>query len=202
METKMFEVIDRDTVIPVIATRLNPANEKERYLLSKAGYGKNPATQKQYVILCKADEPSQSSAVSWSWMNQGRTMADAHCHILANWDTLKTGDIIDIEIILEEKENGKPAYGPNGEKYMFISKTCTWAGTIDQAAQTDKGPRCPHCGSKLMNLQVDEAVWTSAIPIAEERDPGYGGFTTWLKEQETCFKNAKIARAEYEKEKH
>ena len=40
MQVKFFEVRDWRTFIPVMATRFEPRNEQERYLLSRAGYGK------------------------------------------------------------------------------------------------------------------------------------------------------------------
>ncbi len=50
METKLFEVRDRATLIAVIAIRLGARNESERYLLSRCGYGKDVDEQQDYVL--------------------------------------------------------------------------------------------------------------------------------------------------------
>ena len=37
----------------------------------------------------------------------GRTWFVAHAHIIANWDSLSDGDVVDVEFILGEKPTAK-----------------------------------------------------------------------------------------------
>jgi hypothetical protein len=45
MTTKAFEIRDRATFIPAIAVRLDPADERERYLIARCGFGVTPSAQ-------------------------------------------------------------------------------------------------------------------------------------------------------------
>lgn len=107
MEIKAFEVRDRATFIPVIAIRLNPACEDERYLISRAGYGEYPATQTKYIAIGRLSDLDLKLPINWSFQRD-RTMRTAHGYIEENWDSLWTGAVIDVEFILGETD--KPKY--------------------------------------------------------------------------------------------
>ena len=47
METKLFEIRDAATFIPIMAVRFTPAGEAEQFLLARAGYGLEPDYQGQ-----------------------------------------------------------------------------------------------------------------------------------------------------------
>jgi putative copper export protein len=99
MEIRMYEIRDRATFIPVIAIRLVPASEKQRYLLARAGYGTTPGDQGQYVLLCEilgGHGAAQSDPYGWN----DRTMATAHLHIAETWPP--DGAVVDVEYILSE----------------------------------------------------------------------------------------------------
>lgn len=106
MEIKIFELRDRGTFMPVMAIRLSaePAT-RDLYLLRRAGYGEdqllNPSLAPEpYVILVKLDGvEAQYDPYSWT---QRRTLPVAHMHIIANWNTLHSGNVIDVEYILGE----------------------------------------------------------------------------------------------------
>jgi len=55
MQTKLLEIRDRATFIPVLAIQCLPGNEEERYLLSRAGYGVTCAEQERYILLAQID---------------------------------------------------------------------------------------------------------------------------------------------------
>jgi hypothetical protein len=55
METKLFEVRDRGTFIPLIGIRLIPDSEEERYMLASIGYGLELETQGKYILAGKAE---------------------------------------------------------------------------------------------------------------------------------------------------
>jgi hypothetical protein len=101
MRTKLFEIRDSMTFIPAIAIHLLPAGEQERYLLSRAGYGQTIAAQDQYVLFGRLDGGELKCGPS-DWPRHSRAMYLAHRHILENWATLQTGDVIDVEHILGE----------------------------------------------------------------------------------------------------
>ena len=101
METKVLEVRDVGTFLPVIAIRLDPANEAERYLLARSGYGRTAQKQGTFIILFRVfaeDTPANYAAEAWG----DRTMRVAHHYIERNWVTLTGGDVIDVQYILGE----------------------------------------------------------------------------------------------------
>lgn len=104
METKLFEVRDRGTFIPVIAINLGSENESERYLLGRAGYGRTPEDHQRYVLLSNIDGDSHSALTydPYKHTDGSRTMKEAHTYIKDHWSDLKSGDVVDIEFILKE----------------------------------------------------------------------------------------------------
>jgi hypothetical protein len=108
METKLFEIRDRMTMIPALATKLMPPrSESERFLLSWVGYRSNPGEYDSWIILVHfSDTRCQNDA--YVWREEGtRTMFEAHKYIEQYWDELQSGDVIDIEFILKEKTEKK-----------------------------------------------------------------------------------------------
>ena len=104
MQTKLFEIRDRDTFIPVMATAFFSA---EHSLLRQAGYDHDLP----YVIVIKLTggvEEAHDSA--FGWLNH-RTMTNAHLYIEKEWDTLVDGDVIDVEFILGETSVKKTPQG-------------------------------------------------------------------------------------------
>ncbi len=110
METKLFEIRDTATFIPVMAVRFDPRSEEERYLLAHAGYGLTPAAQAEYVLLWRiAGEVHQATCDPYQWPGGPtvRTMPQAHEYIIEHWDDLKSGDVVDVEFILGETSERK-----------------------------------------------------------------------------------------------
>ena len=110
MESKLFEIRDRATFIPILAVRLTPASEAERYLLARSGYGLDPDYQGAYVILCRiVGGASQAHTTPDAWgRGQGtRTLSTAHHYIINNWEELTSGDVVDVEFILGETSEPK-----------------------------------------------------------------------------------------------
>ena len=103
MKTKLFEVRDRLTFIPVIAIQLDPDYEEERYLLSRSGYGPTPIQQRSYVLLARTYGDNGQTGIScdpYTWGD--RTMSNAHKYLIKNFDELESGAVIDVEYILGE----------------------------------------------------------------------------------------------------
>lgn len=112
---KFVEIRDRGTFIPAMAIRLDPVSEEERWLLARAGYGEDVDTQRGYVLLIQIDggsgrsecDPYEWARLRYSRRASGRTMASAHVYMLQHWDSLASGDVIDVEYLLGETKTKK-----------------------------------------------------------------------------------------------
>ena len=105
MEVKAFELRDAGTFVPVLAIRLNPANEPERYLLGRAGYGTSAERQATYVVMLGANDlAAKYSPLDWG---DNRSRQVAHQHITDNWDKLTSGMVVDVQYILGETDKPK-----------------------------------------------------------------------------------------------
>lgn len=102
IETKIFEVRDRGTMMPVIATKLVSTDKLpgEIYLLERGGYS---AQCPQVVVHFL--EPDEGSGDPDKWTT--RTRAIAHQYILKHWDKIRTCDVIDVEFVLGESKTCK-----------------------------------------------------------------------------------------------
>lgn len=108
MNTKLFEIRDSATFIPVIAIQLQPSSEEERYLLARAGYGSSVEAQEEYILLGYlggGDNPMKCDPMAWS--SRSRTMSVAHQYIIKYWDGLDSGTVIDVMCILGESKEPK-----------------------------------------------------------------------------------------------
>lgn len=104
MEAKTFEVRDDGTFIPVLAVRLNPNTEADRYLLARAGYGRKPEAQVGFVVMWQLNGGhAHYDPNAWD----GRTKRTAHKYITDNWGQLDSGAVIDVEFILDETKESK-----------------------------------------------------------------------------------------------
>lgn len=106
METKLFEVRDRMTFVPVICIKLEPSNEADRYLLAMTGYGLVAEEQVQYILYSKL-QGGEFTCVPEEHNVGARTHSVAHYHINEHWDELKSGDVIDIEFLVGETTTPK-----------------------------------------------------------------------------------------------
>ncbi len=108
MESKLFEIRDSATFIPILAVRLTPASEAESYLLSRAGYGLDPTYQGQYIILCRiVGGELDARGTPNEWGASTRTLSTAHHYIINNWEQLTSGDVVDVEYIKGETSEPK-----------------------------------------------------------------------------------------------
>lgn len=98
MNTKLFEVRDSATFIPVMATKLQPDNSNlfERYLLRRAGF---TASDNSFVALMRLTN-GEGHYASEGWGASTRTMRVAHQYIEEHFDALTSGDVVDVEYIL------------------------------------------------------------------------------------------------------
>ena len=108
MKTKLLEIRDRATFIPVLAIHLTSQNEAEQYLLSSAGFWHDRLRQSNFIALWQLnDGDGQCTSDEHAWDTGARTMALAHEYIRSNWNEINTGDVIDVEFILNETRSMK-----------------------------------------------------------------------------------------------
>lgn len=98
MQAKALEIRDKATFIPVLAVDMNPNNASQRYLLRRCGY---PCDGIPNILITKLNgDGSRASNDPYCW--GGRTWPTAHNYIIANWQNLRDGDVVDVEFILGE----------------------------------------------------------------------------------------------------
>ena len=108
MISKLFEIRDRCTFIVVLATKLDPNSERDRYLLSRAGYGRNKEDQEKYIQLTYlSGGKGQSCCDIYDWEGGARTLPQAHLYIIEHFNELISGEVIDVEYILNETDAPK-----------------------------------------------------------------------------------------------
>jgi hypothetical protein len=97
MQTKIIEIRDRATFIPVLCVDMNAEAHEERYYLRCCGY---PNDGRPNILMTRADGNGPASNDPYSW--GGRTYPVAHDYIINHWPELKSGDVVDVEFILGE----------------------------------------------------------------------------------------------------
>jgi hypothetical protein len=103
MQTKMLEVRDRMTYIPVLAIKMVPDNAIHHYYLRRHGYSPTSCI----IAVMKIGEV-EAHTDPYAWSNGGcRTMTTAHEYIQSHYDELRDGDVVDSEFILGESQEPK-----------------------------------------------------------------------------------------------
>ena len=90
METKLLEIRDSATFIPVLAISIS---REDGYLARRAGFGER-------CIQLVSFNTNKTAYDPYDWGN--RTLQTAHVYITEKWDDLKDDDVIDVEYILGE----------------------------------------------------------------------------------------------------
>jgi hypothetical protein len=115
MHAKAIEIRDEGTFIAVLAVDMNPSvsqpyygfekyeeTEAQRYLLERCGY---PCDGKPNVLLTRLDGSGKATNDPYEW--GGRTFPVAHEYIIAHWNELRDGDVVDVQFILGETDRSK-----------------------------------------------------------------------------------------------
>lgn len=107
MKTKLFELRDRGTFIPVMAVQVTPGDDfSENWLMRRAGY----APGDDCVILCRLSCSGVNNNATYdpyAWGQNPRTFLVAHKFIIENFDRLAPGAVVDVEFILGESTQSK-----------------------------------------------------------------------------------------------
>ncbi len=107
MRTKLLEIRDANTFIPVVAIQCSPDCEAERYLLARCGYGGGPEEQSRFVLVARLSAEDDLHYDPNRWDGDTRTMPTAHRYIIEHFDEFRCGDVVDVEHILGERPNPK-----------------------------------------------------------------------------------------------
>lgn len=103
MICKTFEIRDKGTFIPVMAVKLEPGGDRDRYLLARSGFSSRPETQAEYILVIRlAGGGDGAHSDPYEWPGQSRTMQVAHQDIIENFDRLASGAVICVEHIMGE----------------------------------------------------------------------------------------------------
>ena len=109
MESKIFEILDRATYIPVMAVRLqvtDETNQNERYLLRHAGYGEDDLREGRFILLSTlTGGVGRAVCDPYDW--GCHTLTVAHSYIAERWNDLRTGDVVDAEFVRGESSAPK-----------------------------------------------------------------------------------------------
>lgn len=147
MEIKLFEVRDRGTCIPVMAIQpsVQDPHSNEEWLLERAGYGK---PFERYIILIHLLGSSGKWTCDPHEWDRSRTMTVSHEYIRKYWEDLSTGDVIDVEYILEEtsapKESDRQFAGsaaPHPSHRWSSLGVCDTCGILPSGAEATE-PCC------------------------------------------------------------
>ena len=103
MITKVFEVRDSMTFIPVIATSTFMPPDEEAYLIGRAGFNLYGSP---FVLVTRLTDQETAASPS-AWRSGTRTMPVAHEYIAKHFHELETGAVIDVEYILGERDSPK-----------------------------------------------------------------------------------------------
>ena len=96
MEMKCIEVRDEGTCIPMLAIKMEPADEIENRFLWCCGY---PRDGRFAVVLMHLGTQKASSD---PYAFCGRTWPAAHSYITEHFDKLRHGQVVDVRVVLEE----------------------------------------------------------------------------------------------------
>ena len=106
MTCKTIEIRDRGTFVPALAVRLDPSDERDRWLLARSGFGSTADAQREYVLLINLVKDAPYDAFGHG---PARTLGVAHRHLIEHFDEVANGAVVDVEYLLGERAEPKPS---------------------------------------------------------------------------------------------
>jgi len=110
IETKILELRDHGTFIPIIALRVRNerSGSQEDWLLGKCGWG----PQQEGFYLFSAADDGRHFAIScgdpeylhMQSFPADRTFTTTFTYVSSHWDEFETGDVVDVRVILGEAQ--------------------------------------------------------------------------------------------------
>lgn len=104
MTCKTIEIRDTATTIPALLVRLDPVDERDRWILSRAGFGQYPENQREYVLLINLVQDAPYDPYRHG---SARTLGIAHRHVIEHFEEIENGAVVDVEFILGERAEPK-----------------------------------------------------------------------------------------------
>jgi hypothetical protein len=112
MICKTIEIRDRGTFVPALLVRLDPTDERDRWLLARAGFGTTPEAQREYVLLINLVKDAPYDAYGHG---PARTLGIAHQHVIEHFEQIENGAVVDVEFILGETTKPKVSEADHGQ---------------------------------------------------------------------------------------
>ena len=107
MKTKLLEIRDRGTCIPVLAIQMVAQSYIETKYLERTGYDEQGSC---VVLMDLNNQNATSDPQGWHYMGRSqRTFGVAHDYIIDNWGQIREGDVIDVCYICKETHQVKVA---------------------------------------------------------------------------------------------
>lgn len=103
MQVKVLEIRDSMTYFALLCVNMQPDNDAQQYHMRRVGYPCDNVPNVVVTRLSADNAKATNDYFAWS----DRTMAHAHKHITEKWDTLRDGDVVDVEFILGETIQSK-----------------------------------------------------------------------------------------------
>ena len=103
IDSKLIELRDSDTFIPMIATLCRSDDEQEKWLFGRAGYGPRSGL----VLFARLDGAGAANFDPDVWPRPSRTYKVAHEWVTDHWDEIESGDVVDVGYILGLRETRK-----------------------------------------------------------------------------------------------
>ena len=105
IESKVFEIRDEGTFIPVLAIRMAGWNPDQKYYFRRCGY---PADGSSIMLMMLYDGKATNDPWEWAALGKGpRTLTVAHDWIIQNFAGLEDGAVVDVEFLLGETTQAK-----------------------------------------------------------------------------------------------
>lgn len=98
LESKILEIRDSATFIPVVAINMNPVNHTQHYYLRRYGFPCDGRANIAIFHLDSSGQPVWNDPYGWG----DRTFKTAHAYILDHWPELHDGSVVDVEFVLGE----------------------------------------------------------------------------------------------------
>ncbi len=107
MKSKILEVRDEGTRIDVLCIEMRSDDPVQAGYFRRHGY---PTDGSSIMVMKLHDGRATNDPYEWPGLGGGqRTMPNAHHWILAHFNELKDGDVVDVEFILSETTSPKVA---------------------------------------------------------------------------------------------
>ena len=108
IECKLLEIRDCATMVPIFAMKPGTAlSIEDNYLAGRAGFPQGCPTIIIGRLECETPSYSHCTHDIFGHGAHDRTFSVAHNWLVGHWDDVKSGDVIDVEFILNETPTKK-----------------------------------------------------------------------------------------------